>query len=133
MISFLYIITLSFAWEVKSNSNGETLHWKESNIDFYINPKNGHISERDAEEAILQRKKRSEGGEDRDMAKGREGRKETWVLGRHYQCGALQSHLSGAGLRQQSTSRGLPSEGHHQGWNGGPHPVLSQHPGAKER
>ncbi len=54
MISFLYIITFSFAWEVKRNGDGATLHWKDSNIDFYINTNNSPISAGETEQALVQ-------------------------------------------------------------------------------
>ena len=52
MMIFLYMSAFSFAWEVKSNSNGETLHWKESQIAFYINSNESPLSKSDTELAM---------------------------------------------------------------------------------
>ena len=54
MISFLYIITFSFAWEVKSNSDGATLHWKQSEIGYYINTASSPLSAEETERALVQ-------------------------------------------------------------------------------
>ncbi|MEC7986768.1 MAG: matrixin family metalloprotease [Myxococcota bacterium] len=53
MIHLLYISTLSFAWEIKSNSAGQNLHWKEREISFYINTGTSPIPEEEAKQAIL--------------------------------------------------------------------------------
>ena len=54
MISFLYIITFSFAWEVKSNSDGATLHWKKSEINYYINTESSPLTAEETESALVQ-------------------------------------------------------------------------------
>lgn len=51
---FLYSTSMSYAWEVKTNTQGDPLHWKKSTIPIHYNPNQSGLSSQQIASAIEQ-------------------------------------------------------------------------------